>query len=261
MFAEQRHSHILELLALIERNGFGVFAHAHDATLAQKLRVTEETVRRDLERLGNDGKLHRTHGGALLVEPQRREQPFDIRKRTQQVDKSAIATAAAALIAEGEVIAIDGSSSAFALAQALPDIAVTVITTSVPVVTALSERSRIRVVCAGGTLDRTSMSLFGSLTDQLLANFNIHKLFISCKGVDAERGLSETTDHLATVKRRLIGLADQIYLLADHTKFGVRGAITFAAVSEIDVVITDRAADSTTLARIAEAGPTIIQAG
>jgi len=252
MFAQERHSHILDLL---ERQG-----RVRVASLARRLRVTEETVRRDLERLGNDGKLRRTHGGALSAQRERREPPFSIRKAAQLSEKNAIAAAAAAHVVEGDVIALDGSSSAYALAQALPDIAVTVIATSVPVMMALAERSRVRVVCAGGALDTTSMSFSGPLIKQALDQFNIGKLFMSCQGVDIERGLSEASESLAAVKRLLIERADRTYLLADHTKFGVRAAVVFATLAEIDAVVTDRSAAADQLARIAKTGPTIVKA-
>ena len=252
MFAQERHSLILDLL---EKEG-----SVRVALLAERLQVTEETVRRDLERLGNDGKLQRTHGGALPLDASKREQPFDVRRSAQQREKDAIARIAAAQVQEGEVIAIDGSSTAFALARALSDQAITVITTSMPVIMALAQRTRIRVVCAGGTLDRTSMSLSGALTEQVLEHYNIHRLFLSCTGVDAERGLSETADGLAAVKRRLMARAARTYLLADHTKFGVRGGSIFSAADQIDALITDHSAPADQLARLALAGVTIHQA-
>lgn len=252
MFAQERHSLILDLL---DKEG-----SVRVATLAERLQVTEETVRRDLERLGADGKLVRTHGGALPLDASKREQPFEVRRSAQQREKDAIARIAAEQVHDGEVIAIDGSSTAFAVARALADQAVTVITTSMPVIMALAQRSRIRVVCAGGTLDRTSMSLSGALTEQVLDHYNIHRLFLSCAGVDADRGLTETADGLAAVKRRLIARADRTYLLADHTKFGVRGGVTFAGIDQIDALITDKIADPSQLARIQQAGVTIHQA-
>jgi DeoR/GlpR family transcriptional regulator of sugar metabolism len=252
MFAQERHSLILGLLS---KEG-----SVRVASLAERLRVTEETVRRDLERLGHDGKLVRTHGGALPLDASRREQPFEVRRSAQQREKDAIARAAAAHVLDGEVIAIDGSSTAFALARALPELAITVITTSLPVIMALAQRSRIRVVCAGGTLDRTSMSLSGALTEQVLEHYNIHRLFLSCTGIDAEHGLSETADGLAAVKRRLMARADRTYLLADHTKFGLRGGAIFAGVEQIDALITDRSAPPEQLARLSQAGVTIHQA-
>ena len=104
------------------------------------------------------------------------------------------------------------------------------------------------------------MSLSGALTEQVLDHYNIHRLFLSCAGVDADRGLTETADGLAAVKRCLIARADRTYLLADHTKFGVRGGVTFAGIDQIDALITDRTADSEQLARITQAGITIHQA-
>jgi DeoR/GlpR family transcriptional regulator of sugar metabolism len=229
--------------------------------LALELQVTEETVRRDLERLGHHGKLIRTHGGALQLDNgTRRELPFAVRSTAQLSEKRAIAANALSHIVEGDVIAIDGSSSGYCLACTLPDIPLTVITPSVPVVVALSEKSHIRVVCLGGYLDATSMSFSGPLMESSVQQFNIHKLFLSCKGVDIERGLSETTDGLAAVKKCLISRADRTYLLADHTKFGTRSAVVFAGLNEVDVIITDQGTASEQLSVFAAAGPTIFNA-
>jgi DeoR/GlpR family transcriptional regulator of sugar metabolism len=252
MFAQERHHLIIELL---EKEG-----SVRVASLASRLQVTEETVRRDLERLDNHGKLRRTHGGALALDAASREQPFDVRRGAQQREKDAIARLAAEQVHDGEIIAIDGSSTAFAMARALPELSITVVTTSMPVVMALAQRSRIRVVCAGGTLDRTSMSLSGALTEQVLDHYNIHRLFLSCAGVDAEHGLNETAEGLAEVKRRLMARADRTYLLADHTKFGVHGGVTFAGIDQIDALITDHSASADQLTRIRDAGVVIHQA-
>ncbi len=253
MFAQERHSHILQRL---ERDG-----SVRVAALALELQVTEETVRRDLERLGHDGKLTRTHGGALQLDNgSRRELPFAVRSTAQLLEKRAIASNALSHIVEGDVIAIDGSSSGYCLACTLPNIPLTVITPSVPVVVALSEKSHIRVVCLGGYLDATSMSFSGPLMESSVQQFNIHKLFLSCKGVDIERGLSETTDNLAAVKKCLISRADRTYLLADHTKFGSRSAVVFASLGDIDAIITDQATGREQLSGFAAAGPAIFNA-
>ena len=200
MFAQERHSLILQAL---DRDG-----SVRVASLARELQVTEETVRRDLERLGQDGRLLRTHGGALQLDNgSRRELPFAVRSTAQ-----------------------------------------------------LSDKNHIRVVCLGGYLDSTSMSFSGPLMEFAVQQFNIHKLFISCKGLDIERGLSETTDSLAAVKKCLIARADRTYLLADHTKFSVRSAVVFAALSDVDVIITDQNTAPDLLRGFAAAGPAIFNA-
>ncbi len=252
MFAEERH---LQILTLLERQG-----RVRVVDLARELQVTEETVRRDLERLDQDGLLQRTHGGALPGSA-RRELPFAQRQASQLAAKTAIAHAALALVAPGQVIALDGSTSAFAMASSLPDaLALTVVTTSLPVVGALADREQVRVVCSGGTFDPTSRSFLGPIAAEALARINIHTVFLSGIGIDLERGVSESTDDLAAVKRRLIERAERVVLLVDHTKFGVRGAITFATLGDLDVVITDRALDPPTAAALAAHGARILLA-
>jgi DeoR/GlpR family transcriptional regulator of sugar metabolism len=253
MFAQERQAHILQVL---DRDG-----SVRVASLARELQVTEETVRRDLERLGHDGRLLRTHGGALQLDNgTRRELPFAVRSTDQLAEKRAIASSALSHILAGDVIAIDGSSSGYCLACSLPDIPLTVITPSLPVVAALADKHHIRVVCLGGYLDATSMSFSGPLMESSVQHFNIHKLFISCKGLDIERGLSETTDGLAAVKKTLISRANRTYLLADHTKFGMRSAVVFASISDVDVIITDQNTNADQLRGFAAAGPSIFNA-
>ncbi len=250
MFAQERQNQILAILS--DQGSVRV------ADLAQKLSVTEETVRRDLERLGNDGKLIRIHGGALAVEDNRRELPFDIRKSANLKEKTAIATEAARHVVEGDVVALDASSTAFELARALPDISITVVTYALPVVTALTDRTRIRTICTGGALDVPSMSFYGPITERSLERFNVTKLFLSSKGVDLERGLSETSETQSDVKRRMIDLADQTYLLVDHSKLDVRSTVFFAATTSINTLITDRGADAAFIHRLQNIGPEVI---
>jgi DeoR/GlpR family transcriptional regulator of sugar metabolism len=252
MFAEERH---LQILTILERQG-----RVRVVELARELQVTEETVRRDLERLDQDGRLQRTHGGALPGSA-RRELPFAQRQASQLAAKTAIAHAALALVVPGQVIALDGSTSAFAMASSLPEgVALTVVTTSLPVVGALADREDVRVVCSGGTFDPTSRSFLGPIAAEALARINIHTLFLSCIGVDLERGVSESTDDLAAVKRRLIERAERVVLLVDNSKFGVRGAISFATLADIDVVITDRPVEPATAAALAAQGGRVVLA-
>ena len=245
MFAAERHSQILGLLDRLGR--------VRVTELARDFQVTEETVRRDLERLEAEGKLQRTHGGAM-VGPTRRELPFAIRQVSQLGPKSAIARAAVRLIEADQVIALDGSTSALAMTGLLPEMALTVVTNSVPVVSALSERSQVKVVGLGGTLDQTSRCFVGPLTAQALTRINIHTLFLSCVGVDLQRGLSESLEELAAVKSALIDRAERVVLLVDSSKFGIRSTLTFAGLSEVDMVLTDAGVDPETVSQLQALG-------
>ncbi len=210
------------------------------AVLASELHVTPETIRRDLERLDNDGKLIRTHGGAVPVASDRRELPFDVRESANPTQKRLIALAAVKHIVEGDVIALDASSTARELARVMPDMSLTIVTHSLAVASELVDRAHIRVISTGGVLDAPSLSFVGSMAEQILARFHVKKLFFSCQGLDIERGLSLTADEQAGMKRRMLDLAEAAYLLADSTKFGVKAVEFFANCDELDVVITDK---------------------
>lgn len=217
------------------------------SVLASELHVTPETIRRDLERLDNDGKLIRTHGGAVPVASDRRELPFDVRESANSTQKRSIALAALRHIVEGDVIALDASSTARELARVMPDMALTVVTHSLAVATELVDRAHIRVISTGGVLDAPSLSFVGALAEHTLSRFHVTKLFFSCQGLDIERGLSLTADEQAGMKRRMIDLAEATYLLADSTKFGVKAVEFFASCSELDVIITDKPVAATML--------------
>ncbi len=235
MLARQRHQEIL--------NRVGRAGAVRVAELAQWLNVAEETIRRDLEKLDGEGKLIRTHGGAMPLPEDRREVPFDVRRGKHSAEKESIGAAAARLVGEDDIIALDASSTVYCLARALPDSPLTVLTNSMEVATLLMSRPRIQVVSTGGMLDVASQSFVGSFAEEALSRLHIGKLFLSSKGVDFGRGLSEAADEHARLKRRMMDLADETYLLADHSKFGVKSVVFFADVKDVDVVITDRGVD------------------
>ncbi len=246
MLAQQRQR---EILARLEGTG-----GARVVDLAAALEVSEETIRRDLERLGREGRLVRTHGGAVPAPEERRDPPFDVRQTARHAEKHAIARAAMSYIAEGDVIALDASSTAHELACLLPDMPLTVVTNSLPTSMALVDRPEIRVICTGGVLEPRSRSFIGSLAEEALQRFNVAKLFLSAKGVDPARGLSEASDDQARYKRRVLDLAEKKYLLVDCSKLGVRSVVFFAAPTDVDLLITNRSGDSRVLNELHELG-------
>lgn len=207
--------------------------------LAGMLDVTEETIRRDLEKLDSQGKLVRIHGGAIPREEDRRELPFRLREAVNLDEKRAIARTACRHVHEGDVIAFDASSSALELARIIPDVRLTVITNCLAVTSALMDRSHLRVISTGGIFHPPTMSYQGSQAERALQQYNIRKCFLSCKGLDVERGLSVVSNEQAGIKRRMIELSDHVFLLVDHTKFGEKAVEFFASVEEVDTIITD----------------------
>jgi DeoR/GlpR family transcriptional regulator of sugar metabolism len=204
--------------------------------------------------LDGQGKVVRIHGGAVLAPDDRQDLPFEVRATTMLEEKKAIAARAVQHIAEGDVIGLDASSTAYELARIIPDVLLTVVTSSLPVTALLMPRTRIRVVSSGGILDRPSRSWTGWAAERTLERFNIKKLFLSAKGVDLVRGLSEVTDDQARLKRRMIDMADRTFLLADHSKFGVKSVVFYANLADADVFITDARIDSDVITAMAEIG-------
>jgi DeoR/GlpR family transcriptional regulator of sugar metabolism len=232
VLAPERHQQILQLVA--------VHGSVRTAEVARSLGVTEETVRRDLEKLETEGKLNRTHGGAMRGESGRRDLPFTSRESMNVPEKRALARHALRHIESGDTILLDASSTALEFARQLPDLPITVLTNALKIAIELSDRAELRVVMVGGVVAPRSLSCVGPLSDHAIECINVQKAFFSCRGVDATRGLSESDDEQARFKRRILALSERTYLLADHTKLGLRSAFFFAPASGIDILITDR---------------------
>jgi len=232
MLAAERHRKILDLLQDQQA--------VRTVYVAKCLNVTEETVRRDFEKLEADGLLARSHGGAVRVDADKRDLPLSSRETEQVGEKQRIAALAAKLVQPGETILLDASSTAAQLAAALPDMALTVLTNGLPTAFKLLANPSMRVVLLGGELDHRSLSCQGPFVEQALDCYHVQKAFVSCRGVDAERGLSEASSEHARFKRRILDLADATYLLADHTKLGLKSTYFFAKLAEVEQLITDQ---------------------
>ncbi|MCA9242237.1 MAG: DeoR/GlpR transcriptional regulator [Planctomycetales bacterium] len=222
--------------------------------LARQFEVAEETIRRDLDLMGSQGLLIRTHGGAMRVRSDTLDQPNAVRRTTLVPEKQAIARAAAGLIQEGDALVLDASTTALELARLIRVENLTVVTNAIDTARVLSEQKGIKVLLTGGELDEEAVELIGPMADEGVRRFAFTKAFISCKAVDPERGVSEATLLHASVKRWMIDCAKQAYLLADHSKFGVRSTCFFCDLSDIDLLITDTKTDADLLDSLHEAG-------
>lgn len=233
MLALERHRRLLDLLS--ESGG------VRTAEAARALGVTEETVRRDFEKLEAEGALLRSHGGAVRLEAVRREFPARERAEQNAAEKIQIASAAVARIQPGQTILFDASTTALQVAKLLPDQPLTVLTNALQTALALAEKPSIHVTVLGGTLMSSSQSCTGWSAEQMLDLVRIDTAYISCRGLDAERGPSEATEEQARLKRRIVERAEEVCLLADASKAGVSSSHYFARTADIDLWITNRA--------------------
>ncbi|MBO9607750.1 MAG: DeoR/GlpR transcriptional regulator [Paenibacillaceae bacterium] len=212
--------------------------------------VTEETIRRDLDKLESEGKLLRSHGGAISVKDTQAETPYSEREIMNAEQKERIAEEAITHIRPHDRIALDASTTAWWMAKKLPDIPLTVLTNSIKVALELIGKQQIEVISTGGILTPRSLSFVGPLTERSLDMYHVDKLFISCKGVHLDRGLSESNEMQALTKRKMIAHADTVYLLADSSKFGVQAFAQVAAWGAIHHVITDERIDPASIDRL-----------
>lgn len=208
--------------------------------LSQMFEVTEETVRRDLDILENEGFLRRSHGGAVRLLDEATEIPYLQREGENVPEKEAIAREAIKYIEPGDRIVLDASTTAWNVALVLPNVKLTVLTNSLKVALELSSRDKVDVISTGGILRASSLSYVGPLAEEALSKFYVNKAFISCKGIHLEYGISESNALQALVKRKMIDMSDRVFLLADHTKLQVRDFTSVAQLDEIDVLITDK---------------------
>lgn len=208
--------------------------------LSELCEVTEETIRRDLDKLEQAGRLRRSHGGAVSVkEQQQPETPYFEREIVSAEEKKRIALEAINLIAPKDRIILDASTSAWYMAASMPDIPITVLTNSIKVAIELASKEKIEVISTGGILAPRSLSYVGPLAERSLDAYHVDKAFISSKGVHVEKGLSESNELQARIKQKIVGMSDQVILLADSSKFGVQAFTSFAELSDVTDIVTD----------------------
>lgn len=232
MLVADRHKKIVA--TVIERGSVRV------AELSKSFGFTEETIRRDLEKLELAGKLVRTHGGAVAIQEVDKDLPQLKRESLHVGEKDRIAKAALQFIKEDDSILLDGSSTAFYLARQLPDMPLTVITNSIRAIMELAPKRNIHVICTGGIYSDSALSFLGPLTVGSLGNYHVDKAFISCKALDTSWGISESNDMQAMVKQKMLSISSVNYLLIDHSKIGMKATTHVADLKKIHYIITDQ---------------------
>ncbi len=171
------------------------------------------------------------------------ETPYWLREAAQEREKAMIARAALERVEEGDRIILDASTTAWHMARRLRDRPLTVVTNSIRVALTLAKLKHVEVMALGGQLLKRSLSFTGPHAEETLKHFHVDKLFLSCAGVDVERGVSDLSAEQASVRRAMIEQSDHRFLLVDHSKFGVRALSATAGFEPFEEVITDSRTD------------------
>lgn len=235
MFAEERHSEILNIL-----NNEGKIVVKD---LSNRFSVTEDCIRKDLKILESKALLKRTYGGAIPYRAAAHQESINDRKNVNLNLKSIIAEKALADIMDGDTIFLDISTTNILLAKLLCKTKkkVTVITNMLDVMSALnSEENNITVISPGGVLNKEFNGFTGSLTIETLSNYKFNRSFIGSCGVNLNDHSVTTFDaDDGNTKKAIIRNSQKVYLVMESSKFYFDGTYKFAVLNDIDTIITD----------------------
>ena len=200
--------------------------------LSEQLKVSKETIRRDLNELQTQGKILRNHGRAKYIHRQNQDSgdPFHIRLKSHYAHKADIAREALAWIEEGMVIALDASSTCWYLARQLPDINI-----------------RIQLISSGGTLERKYGCYVNPSLISQLKSLEIDLFIFSCEGIDSSGALWDSNAINADYKSMLLKRAAQSLLLIDKSKFNRSGEARIGHLDEVTHIISDERQVATSL--------------
>jgi len=230
MLAAERHARIAELI--VHQNAVTV------SDLCKRFSVSDMTIRRDLQRLEEEGLLLRTHGGAV-ARASEQDAAYGVREQAQRDEKEAIARVAASLVQPGETILLDAGTTTAHLARHLHGKAeLTVITNSLHVLRELGGDAQITLIATGGTVRQSTLSFVGSWAEEMVSRFHAERLFLAATAIDLGRGLYNSNVYEIGVKQRMIHSAREVILLADHTKFGRQSTAKIADLDVLSCVVT-----------------------
>lgn len=207
--------------------------------LARRLGVADQTIRRDLSRLAQEGRIERVHGGAVLSS---RESNLDYNKRRNRnaTGKQQIGRACAQLIQNGSSVFINiGTTTEAVASELLGHSDLLVVTNSLNTANSLALNPEIEIIVAGGTLRRTDGGLLGNLTAQFLELFKFDHAVISCAGIDSDGDLLDFDLQEVHATQSILRQASSVHVVADHTKVGRRAPGKISNLAEVTTWITD----------------------
>lgn len=245
MLAEERRR---QLLDLVNRRGFATLEE-----LVKALGVSESTVRRDLEALDGAGLVKRTHGGAVCSGDVRGMPAFDDRQTAMAAEKRAIGALAAALVADGEAVLLDGGTTTLEVARALIGRPVQVVTNSLPIAQLLTANKEADLILVGGYVyPRTGVAM-GPLAIAALKTIRVGKVLMGAGGISAE-GVFNSNSLLVETERQMMRCGREVVVVADNSKFGRFALARLCGLQEVQRMVVDEGIGAEDRAMLAEAG-------
>ncbi len=228
MLPAERYFKIIEL---ISKNG-----SVQVEDLAKTLDVSLMTIRRDLEKLKQEGRIDRCHGGAVI----KREIPYVEKKSTGADEKSKIAQQCAKLVRKGNVVYLDAGTTTYEIAKAIMDIpSLTIVTNDLEIAELLTEASVNLFVC-GGMVQKSTKSMVGTMANKIIEELRMDIAFIGAQSIDEQFNVLTPTMDKAVMKQTICKNSKEKYLVVDSTKYGKQAFIKINHLSDYTAVITDR---------------------
>ena len=247
MLAIERRNAILEKLQVERRVVVSELSALYD--------VSEETIRRDLDKLENDGYAIKSYGGAVINENSNLDLPYNVRKNTNVLGKQKIAALISEMVHDGDNIMLDASSTAVAIAKAIKNKKdLTVITNSLEIALELIETPGCNVISTGGVATGSSFALVGSVTDKTIRSYYVDKAIISCKGINMYAGFTESDERHANNKASMFYMAKTKILAIDSSKFNKIAFAKIGDLKEISKIVTDKKPEEEWLQKFEELG-------
>ncbi|WP_209402757.1 DeoR/GlpR family DNA-binding transcription regulator [Pseudozobellia sp. WGM2] len=208
--------------------------------LAKLFKVTEVTIRQDLEKLENQGLIIREHGGAFLKDMGDKVKSFSLVHQENLELKETIAIKCLDFIESGDTIILDSGSTTTEIAKKLIGYKnLTVITNALNIALMLGTEPGIEVIMTGGEFKPPTLSLTGQKAADFFKGLNVQKLFLATAGISLKSGLTYPSISDLVVKKAMINAADITYLVADSTKIGKNALASLGALSLIDYIVMD----------------------
>ncbi|MHA6480930.1 DeoR/GlpR family DNA-binding transcription regulator [Paenibacillus sp. strain BS8-2] len=223
--------------------------------MSVRFNVTEMTIRRDLEKLEQEGLVKRTLGGAI---PLGKDIALKERTGVMSAEKAAIGRLAASLIQPGDYVFFDGGTTTIEVARALrPDYPMTAVTNALNVAAELQEK-RIPTIVTGGMILEATSTLIGPFAENLIGSMAYSRVFLGTTGITPGHGFSNSNMYEAEIKKAAIRQAAEVNILADATKFGARDLFSFAELSQASRIIANAEPEESLKQACGEHGVTIM---
>jgi DeoR/GlpR family transcriptional regulator of sugar metabolism len=252
VLVEERRRQVLDL---VKQRGFITLAD-----LTGEVDVSESTLRRDLSYWDRRGLLKRIHGGAMFMGEEAALPALEARAASQLPEKRRIARAAAARIHDGDAVLLDGGTTTLEVARCLVGRPVQIVTNSLPIAQMFANSRETDLVMLGGYVYPTTGVALGPLTIRMMEDVHVQQTVLSVAGITA-RGLFNSNPLLVETERQMMRCADEVVVVADHTKIGRQALAFLCELSSIDTLIVDHELSTAQRQLVDHTGTRLLLAG